>query len=81
MTTITVCMGSSCFSRGNSLNAEFLQKFLAEKGLEDKVSIRGNLCDGECKNGPNIRINGKAFHHVSPEALEDLLRHELGSEL
>ena len=75
--TITVCMGSSCFSRGNSTNAEIIQRFLAEKKLTDKVAVKGCLCEGDCKNGPNIRIDGKLFTDVTPEGLEALLIHEL----
>lgn len=77
MATITVCMGSSCFSRGNAMNAEIVQKFLADNDLADKVSVKGCLCDGQCKNGPNLHINDKLFSHVSPETLEDILSHEL----
>ncbi|MBO5481989.1 MAG: (2Fe-2S) ferredoxin domain-containing protein [Spirochaetaceae bacterium] len=78
MDLITVCMGSSCFSRGNSSNAEMIQLFIKEHGLEDRVKVSGCLCEGECKNGPNIKINGKLFTDVSPESLEILLKHELG---
>ena len=80
MKTITGCMGSSCFSRGNSINAEVIQRFLAENNLTDKVNVRGCLCEGECKNGPNIRIDDKLFTDVSPEGLADLLLHELENE-
>lgn len=73
-------MGSSCFSRGNSTNAEVIQNFLSEKNLTDKVVVKGCLCEGACKSGPNIRIDGKLFTNVSPEGLEDLLMHELESE-
>ena len=78
MDIITVCMGSSCFSRGNSANAEMIQIFIKENGLEDRVKVTGCLCEGECKSGPNIKINGKLFTDVYPEGLEILLRHELG---
>lgn len=78
MKTITVCMGSSCFSRGNSTNAEIIQRFLAEKNLTDQVAVKGCLCESDCKNGPNIRIDGKLFTDVTPEGLESLLIHELG---
>ena len=78
MDIITVCMGSSCFSRGNSSNAEIIQDFIQKNNLEGKVKVAGCLCEGECKSGPNIKINGKLFTDVSPEGLEILLRHELG---
>ncbi|AEE17720.1 (2Fe-2S) ferredoxin domain-containing protein [Treponema brennaborense] len=78
MKTITVCMGSSCFSRGNSANAEVIQRFLTENDLQDKVTLRGCLCESECKNGPNVRIDGKLYTNMTPESLVDLLSHELG---
>lgn len=76
--TITVCMGSSCFSRGNARNAEIIQNFMKERNLNASVYIKGCLCEGECKSGPNIRINNTLFSHVTPESLTDLLIHELG---
>ena len=80
MKEIVVCMGSSCFSRGNSRNAEIIKKFLAENNLETSVSLRGCLCEGECKKGPNIRIDGKLFSEINPEGLPLLLMHELREE-
>lgn len=74
MKEITVCMGSSCFSRGNSTIVQMVQDFIAKNNLEDKVEVRGCLCEGECREGPNIRIDGKLYSHVSPGGLEDLLK-------
>ena len=31
---ITVCMGSSCFARGNDQNLEFIEKYIKENGVE-----------------------------------------------
>ena len=46
--------------------------------LEDKVEVHGCLCEGECRNAPNIRIDGKLYSNVTPGSLNDLLKHELG---
>lgn len=78
MDTITVCMGSSCFSRGNSTNAGLIQEIIEQKKLSDTVLIKGCLCEEACKKGPNIKINDKMFSHVTPELLPDLLSRELG---
>ncbi len=78
--TITVCMGSSCFSRGNANNAEAVQEIVEKLGLQDKVDIRGCLCEGECKKGPNVRINDTLYSNVSPFSLEDILKHEISLE-
>ena len=80
MKTITVCMGSSCFSRGNSVNTEIIQKFIENYNLTDSVQVRGCLCEGECKHGPNIRIDDKLFSNVYSEGLVELLQHELLQE-
>lgn len=77
MIKITVCMGSSCFSRGNAVNADLIRQFVASHNLEDKIRVEGCLCEGKCKQGPNVTINGKSFSQVSPEGLEDLLKKEL----
>jgi NADH:ubiquinone oxidoreductase subunit E len=70
-------MGSSCFSRGNRKNAEVIKQFIASHNLEASVRIEGCLCQGKCKNGPNIKINGKIFSNVTPESLETILSQEL----
>lgn len=77
MKEITICMGSSCFSRGNSAIAQMVQEFIINNNLEDKVEVRGCLCEGECREGPNIRIDGKLYSNVSPGSLEDLLKMNL----
>ncbi len=76
-TIITVCMGSSCFSRGNNINAEIIERFLRERNFDAKIEVQGCLCDGHCKDGPNIRINGELIQGVEPGMMYDLLDHKL----
>lgn len=79
-TIITLCMGSSCFSRGNNLSAEIIERYLRERGLTSRVEVTGCLCDGHCKDGPNIRINGELISGVEPAMIVDLLEHKLRAE-
>ena len=37
--TITICMGSSCFARGDEKNVALCEEFLAERGLRDEVDV------------------------------------------
>lgn len=76
-TIITVCMGSSCFSRGNNINAEIIERFLRERNLTARIEVKGCLCDGHCKDAPNIRINGELIQNVEPAMVYDLLEHKL----
>jgi len=59
-TTLTICLGSSCFTRGNDENLPRIQEFLAQHGLEERVRLRGSRCEGRCQHGPNLRV-GDAF--------------------
>jgi NADH:ubiquinone oxidoreductase subunit E len=77
---ITLCMGSSCFSRGNNRNIEVVQQYLTSNGLTDSVDIRGHLCEGLCKNGPNIVIDGRLYQEVDPVTVVGLLNLHLGKK-
>ena len=74
---VTVCMGSSCFSRGSNRNVEAIQQFMQENGLEGKVSLSGCLCTGHCKEGPVIMINGELIEGALPEMMPGLLSGKL----
>jgi NADH:ubiquinone oxidoreductase subunit E len=74
---ITICMGSSCFARGNELNLKIIEQYLKEKGLETEIKLSGSCCEGNCSEGPNIMINGEIFHRVEKETLIDLLNDKL----
>ena len=77
MKDISVCMGSSCFSRGSAAIAALIQRYVEEHELEKRVSVSGCLCGGKCKNGPNIRIDGTLFSHVALETLPAMLDQKL----
>ena len=70
---IKICLGSSCFSRGNQELIGIVQKYLKNKQIEDKVSFSGDHCNNQCLEGPNIRIGGKVINKVSTENVESIL--------
>lgn len=78
--TIAICMGSSCYARGNARNADIIQRWLKREGVEADVEFTGTLCEGLCREGPNLRIGDKVYRGVDPAAIEDILEHELRSE-
>jgi NADH:ubiquinone oxidoreductase subunit E len=75
LTSITICMGSSCFSRGNNRNIEVIQEYLASQTLPPGVELSGHLCQGHCSSGPNVQINTKLYHEVDPIVIIGLLNH------
>jgi len=74
---VDFCMGSSCFSRGVNRGLALLQAYLKDKELEDRVLLRGRLCQGQCQEGPNVTINGKTYHGVNPGVILDLVKYHL----
>lgn len=70
---ITICMGSSCFTRGNKDNLKIIQNYLKEKDLEAEIRLTGSLCREQCRKGPVIYLNEAIHTHVEAADLPDLL--------
>jgi NADH:ubiquinone oxidoreductase subunit E len=79
LTRITVCMGSSCFARGNNRNLELILEYLQKRGLKGEVVIKGALCEGRCNQGPNIVVDGTVYSDVKPVSVVALLDHHFAS--
>lgn len=73
---IKICLGSSCFSRGNNVNVEVIKKFLQDNGLESTISFSGQLCEEMCNRGPVITIDGHVYEEVSLSRLHKILKEE-----
>ena len=76
-TEMNICLGSSCFSRGNKDVVMFIKEYLRKHHLEDKVIFKGARCMGNCSNGPNLTINGKIIEGVTLAGAEGILDREL----
>lgn len=75
---IVICLGSSCFARGNARVLAEIERLVDERGLQRRVLVRGSRCEGACAGGPNIRIAGVACHGVRVEDIASLLDAALG---
>ena len=73
---ITICIGSSCFSRGNERNVEVVQKFLEENNLKDEIDVEleGSLCQGRCADGPIILDDDKVYPKVDSGVMLDIMK-------
>ena len=70
---ITVCMGSSCFARGNQQNLTFIEDFISKNNLDADIDLVGARCENKCASGPNVIINGVEYNSVTEEKLEKVL--------
>jgi NADH:ubiquinone oxidoreductase subunit E len=70
---VVVCLGSSCFARGNAQNLAAIESYLQNRGLEKSVRVTGCLCQDECKRGPNVTMRGEHLHEVTAAKLREVL--------
>lgn len=77
---IALCMGSSCFARGNQSVLETLENMIRDNGWEDKIHLSGLRCENKCSEGPNIKIDGQLYQALDTGALMDLIAQKMGVE-
>lgn len=70
---IKICMGSSCFARGNAKNLQIIQSFLTKHNLEAEIELSGLRCCNNCSKGPNINIDDVEYNNINSDALTDIL--------
>ena len=70
---VVVCLGSSCFARGNAQNLAAIEAYVENHSLEKPVRVTGCLCQDECKRGPNITVHGQRLHEVTATKLREVL--------
>lgn len=75
--TVELCMGSSCFARGNSQVLTEIEAFLSDNNLEDKVELVGHLCLNKCNDGPNITIDGVPYSGLNAERVIETIQNAL----
>ncbi|MCF7934146.1 MAG: (2Fe-2S) ferredoxin domain-containing protein [Spirochaetia bacterium] len=70
---IELCMGSSCFARGNAAVLEALELY-ASQHEDCEIVLAGHLCLRECSKGPNIRIDGELCQGLGPREVISRLK-------
>lgn len=72
---IVICLGSSCFARGNAKNVEIAESFLQSHGLVDEIDVElsGGLCCEHCAEGPNVLVDDELHSHVDEGVMLDIL--------
>lgn len=71
---ISICMGSSCFARGNDKHLTLLEKIIKGNNLEIEVDLIGSRCENVCSKGPSIKINDVDYHAITEEGIIEILK-------
>lgn len=64
---LQICLGSSCFSRGNKRIVKVIEEYVKENNLTNIVYFHGGHCFSECEKGPTLIVNGKSFYNLDEE--------------
>ena len=73
---ITICIGSSCHLKGSRKIVERFNELIRANSVEDKVSLNGSFCMGECMKGVCVKVDG-VLHSVLPETADEFFEKEI----
>lgn len=77
---ITICLGSACHVKGSHHVLEGLKALIKEHKLEDKVTLAGTFCTGNCQKGVCVSIGDQLFS-VSPATTKEFFENEVLAKL
>jgi NADH:ubiquinone oxidoreductase subunit E len=73
---LVICLGSSCFARGNKNTLKVITQYLKTHNLQDKVAFKGGHCFGRCAEGPILQVGNEMYSAVDEfKAIEILTNH------
>ena len=78
--TITVCLGSACHVKGSHFVLEGLKSLIKQHHVEDKVTLAGTFCTGNCQKGVCV-TTGDTLYSLSPETTADFFEKEVLAKL
>lgn len=74
---ITICMGSSCFSKGADRLVSIIEEYQNDETLDIDIDMKGALCQGCCENGPLVIVDGKKYESVNEQTVIDIIKQNL----
>lgn len=70
---VVICLGSSCFARGNKQLVKIVNDYLRERNLMNEVRFHGERCFGHCALGPSLKLDEKLIEKLDEESIVQLL--------
>jgi NADH-quinone oxidoreductase subunit G len=67
---IRVCVGTSCYLKGSQDILHHVGRYIADKGLQDRVQVKATFCFEKCDQGPTVKVGDEVITHCDlPQAL------------
>jgi NADH:ubiquinone oxidoreductase subunit E len=66
---VVICLGSSCFARGNKQLVKIVSDYLRDRNLLNEVRFHGERCFGHCAAGPSLKLDGIIKENLDEESV------------
>jgi NADH:ubiquinone oxidoreductase subunit E len=70
---VVICLGSSCFARGNKQLVKIVNDYLRDRNLLNEVRFHGERCFGQCAVGPSLKLDGILKERLDEESVIEAL--------
>ena len=70
---VVICLGSSCFARGNKQLVKIVNDYLRDRNLLNDVRFHGQRCFGLCSIGPSLKLDSKICERQDEDTVVTLL--------
>ena len=70
---VVICLGSSCFARGNKQLVIIVNDYLRDRNLLNEVRFHGERCFGECAAGPSLKLDGIIKERLDEDSVINIL--------
>jgi len=70
---VVICLGSSCFARGNKHLVKIVNDYLRDRNLLNDVRFHGERCFGQCAVGPSLKLDGIIMEKLNEDSIITLL--------
>jgi NADH:ubiquinone oxidoreductase subunit E len=66
---VVICLGSSCFARGNKQLVKIVNDYLRDRNLLNEVRFHGERCFGQCAAGPSMKLDEIIKENLDEESI------------
>jgi NADH:ubiquinone oxidoreductase subunit E len=70
---VVICLGSSCFARGNKQLVRIVNDYLRDRNLMNVVRFHGERCFGQCAVGPSLKLEGIIKERLDEDSIIAML--------
>lgn len=70
---VVICLGSSCFSRGNKNLLSLISQYVKDHNIQDRINFHGGHCFDNCAEGPILKVDGKLYTNIDEMKVIEIL--------